>query len=391
MSLFGEISAVSSMNLAALPSRASASLVTVIGVAAVIAVMLSLLGLGEGVLNSVQRNDQPNRVVVLSSGASDYMGSFSRADVAQIAEAPGIKRDAAGRPMVQPYATVVVELENRAGNGTSNVAFTGSGEIGQEMNQSTFHLIAGREFTPGLHELIVGKVAQQRFRNLSVGDTVKLRNMAWKVVGSYEDSGRISERAITADADTILAAFNRTSYQNVGVELDSPASFRAFKDTVTSNPQLRGQVQVKRLSQYYRDQLKPLTALLSFVGYFVGGVMALGAVFGALNTMYSAVDARKREIATLRALGFGGAAVVISVMLEALVLAVPGALLGAAVAWLLFNNHNVAMAGASFAVDVTPGLIVVGVIWALAIGLIGGFAPAIRAARLPVADALRAT
>ena len=150
-------------------------------------------------------------------------------------------------------------------------------------------------------------------------------------------------------------------------------------------------MQVKRLSQYYRDQLKPLTALLAFVGYFVGGVMAVGVVFGALNTMYSAVDARKREIATLRAIGFGGTAVVVSVMLESLVLAVPGALLGAAVAWLLFNNHNIAMAGISFSMDVTPGLVVVGLVWSLMIGLIGGFAPAIRAARLPVATALRAT
>jgi putative ABC transport system permease protein len=175
----------------------------------------------------------------------------------------------------------------------------------------------------------------------------------------------------------------------VQVELDSPASFRKFKDAITSNPQL--QVTVKPLAQYYRDQLKPLTALLAFVGYFVGGVMAVGVVFGALNTMYSAVDARKREIATLRALGFGGTAVVVSVILESISLAVPGALLGAALAWLLFNNHDIAMGGVSFAMSVSPALVVVGLLWALAIGLIGGFAPAIRAARLPVAQALRAT
>ena len=389
MSLFREIWAVSAMNLAALPSRAGASLVTVIGVATVIAVMLSLLGVGEGVMHSVLSDDQPDRAIVLSSGASESMGSFSPSDVAQIAQGPGIKRDAAGRPMVQPGAYVIVELENKTGGGTSNVPFSGSGEIGREMNRPTFKMIAGRRFTPGLHELIVGKAAQEKFKHLEVGDTVKLRNTPWKVVGAYSDAGGISENAIIADSDTVLAAFNRTAYQNVVVELDSPASFRKFKDAVTSNPQL--QVQVKRLSQYYRDQLKPLTALLAFVGYFVGGVMAVGVVFGALNTMYSAVDARKREIATLRAIGFGGTAVVVSVMLESLVLAVPGALLGAAVAWLLFNNHNIAMAGISFSMDVTPGLVVVGLVWSLMIGLIGGFAPAIRAARLPVATALRAT
>ena len=389
MSLFREIWAVSAMNFAALPSRAGASLVTVIGVATVIAVMLSLLGVGEGVLHSVLNDDQPDRAVVLASGASEYMGSFSKADVALIAEAPGIKRDAAGRPMVQPLAAVVVELENKTGGGTNNVLFRGTGDIGREMNKSTLHLIAGRIFTAGLHELIVGKAAQYAYKNLEVGDTVKLRNTPWRVVGAYEDNGGIDENAIAADADTVLAAFNRTAYQSVGVQLDSPASFRRFKDAVTSNPQL--QVQVKLLSQYYRDQLQSLTALLAFVGYFVGGVMAIGVVFGALNTMYSAVDARKREIATLRAIGFGGTAVVVSVMLESLGLAVPGALLGSALAWLLFNNHDIAMGGVSFAMDVTPGLVVVGLVWSLVIGLIGGFAPAIRAARLPVAEALRAT
>jgi putative ABC transport system permease protein len=187
----------------------------------------------------------------------------------------------------------------------------------------------------------------------------------------------------------VLAAFNRTTYQSVGVKLDSPASFRKFKDALTSNPQL--QVQVKRLGQYYRDQMQGLIGLLSFVGYFVGGVMAVGVVFGALNTMYSAVDGRKREIATLRALGFGATAVVVSVILESLVLSIPGALLGAALAWLLFNNHDIAMGGVSFSMSVTPGLVVLGLVWALVIGLIGGFTPAIRAARLPVAQALRAT
>ncbi|HZZ87791.1 MAG TPA: ABC transporter permease, partial [Caulobacteraceae bacterium] len=285
MSLFREIWAVSAMNFAALPSRTGASLVTVIGVATVVAVMLSLLGIGEGVLHSVLSDQQPDRAIVVSSGAAQSMGAFSPADVAQIAQAPGIKRDAAGRPMVQPGAYVIVELENKTG-GTSNVPFSGSGEIGREMNRRTFHMIAGRQFTPGLHELIVGKAAQARFKHLEVGDTVKLRATPWKVVGTFEDAGGVSESAILADADTILAAFNRTSYQNVSVELDSPASFRKFKDAITSNPQL--QVTVKLLSQYYRDQLKPLTALLSFVGYFVGGVMAVGVVFGALNTMYSA-------------------------------------------------------------------------------------------------------
>ena len=165
--------------------------------------------------------------------------------------------------------------------------------------------------------------------------------------------------------------------------------FERFKDALTSNPQLS--VEVKRTSDYARDQLKPVTGVLNFVGYFVGVVMAVGAVFGAINTMYSAVDARTREIATLRAIGFGGTAVVISVLVEFLLLAIPGALLGVAVAWLVFNGHAISALGLTFPLAVTPALLELAIVWALAIGLIGGLAPSFRAARLPVATALRAT
>ena len=390
MGFFRQIWAVSAMNLSALPSRAGASLVTIIGVATVVAVMLSLLGVGAGVMSTTLSNDRPDQVIVLSTGATELMGSFSQADVAQIAEAPGVARAPNGKPMVQPQAAIIVELENKTGGGTNNLLFRGSGDMGALMNPPTWHIAEGRRFTPGLHELIVGRRAQASYKRLAVGDTVVLRGTPWKVVGDYADRGGVDENGIVTDADTLLAAFNRTSYQSVSVRLESPAAFRRFKDTITSDAQLQG-VQVKRIGDYYRDQLKPLNALLSFVGYFVGGVMAVGVVFGALNTMYSAVDARKREIATLRALGFGATAVVVSVILESLALAIPGALLGSAVAWLLFNNHDVHMAGISFPLAVTPSLIVLGLIWALVIGLIGGLAPAIRAARLPVAEALRAT
>jgi putative ABC transport system permease protein len=292
--------------------------------------------------------------------------------------------------MAQPRALVVVELENKTGGGTNNSGFLGDGEMGDLMNEGAQQIFQGRRYKPGLHELIVGRRAQAQYKHLEVGDTVVLRGSPWKVVGAYKGKGGVDENGIVTDADTLLAAFNRTTYQSVIVKLDSPSSFGRFKDAITSNPQLQN-VQVKHVADYYRDQLRPVTNLLSFVGYFVGGVMALGVVFGALNTMYSAVDARKREIATLRALGFGATAVVVSVVLESLVLAIPGALLGAAVAWLLFNNHDVHMGGASFPLAVTPELMVLGLIWALVIGLIGGLAPAVRAARLPVAEALRAT
>src|SRR6185437_5607290 len=327
-------------------------------------------------------------VIVLATSGAEIMGSFSQADVAQIAEAPGVARGPDGKPMVEPLAGVIVELESKAG-GTNNILFRGVGPAADRMSKHPLHVFQGRRYQVGLHELIAGRRAQANFKHLDVGDTVMLRGTPWKVVGAYDDKGGVDENGIVTDADTLLAAFNRTTYTSVIVKLDSPASFRRFKDALTSNPQL--QVQVKPLGQYYHDQLAALNGLVSFVGYFVGGVMAVGVVFGALNTMYSAVDARKREIATLRALGFGGIAVVISVVLESVALAIPGALLGAEAAWLLFNNHDVHLGGSSFPMAVTPGLVVLGLVWALMIGLVGGLAPAIRAARLPVAEALRAT
>jgi len=249
--------------------------------------------------------------------------------------------------------------------------------------------VNGHIYRAGVHELIVGRAAQKTFKGLDVGDRVMLRGTQWTVVGTYAANGGIDENAIAADVDTVLSAFGRTTYQSMEVALNSPEDFNKFKDALTTNPQLK--VQVKRLSDYYYDQLKPLISLFDFVGYFVGSVMAIGAVFGALTTMYSIVDARVREIATLRALGFGGGAVVLSIMIESLVLAVPGALLGAAIAALLFNNEAISTSGISFSLAVTPGLVETGILWALAIGLIGGFMPAIRAARVPVATALRAT
>jgi putative ABC transport system permease protein len=388
MGFFRQVWAVTAMNLAALPSRAGASLVTVLGVATVIAVMLSLLAIGTGVLNAGLKNDQPDRAIVLAASGAAFMGSFSPSDVAIVGQAPGVAKTPDGKPMVQPNAIVVVELEKQDG-GTGNIGLDGSGEMGLLMEPPSFRLLKGRWFQAGVHELIAGVAASRNYKHLDVGDTVTLRGVPWQVVGVFEDRGGVDENAIIADASTVLAAFNRTTYQTMSVKLTSADAFRQFKDSLTSNPQL--QVKAERIGDYFLEQIRPLLALLSFVGYFVGGVMAVGVVFGALNTMYSAVDARKREIATLRALGFGGTAVVISVIVESLVLSIPGALIGGAIAWLLFNNHDIAMGGLSFAMDVTPGLVILGVIWATVIGLIGGLAPAVRAARLPVATALRAT
>jgi putative ABC transport system permease protein len=389
MSLFSETAAAAALNLKSLPQRVGASLVTVIGVATTVAVMISLLAIGAGLLKTGSRNVDPNEVIVLPSGSqSEYSGSLSRDAVAQIAQAPGLKKTADGRPMVQPMSLVIVEVTKKADGDTTNIALRGSGPMGRLINP-TVHLIQGRMYQPAVHELIVGKTAQAQFRNMNLGDHIRLRSVDWTVVGVFEANGGIVENQMFADADTVMAAFDRTAYQSVEGRLESPAAFGRFKDALTSNPQLN--VDVKFFSDYVAGQLKQLTTVLNFVGYFVGGVMAIGAIISALNTMYSAVDARAREIATLRAIGFGGASVILSVMIESLVLAIPGALIGAAAAWLVFNGRAISALNLTFPLAVTAPLVVTGVFFALAIGLFGGFTPSIRAATLPVARALRAT
>jgi putative ABC transport system permease protein len=389
MSLFSETAAATAMNLKSLRQRIRASLVTVIGVATTVAVMISLLAIGAGLLRAGSRNIGPDQVIVLPAGAqSEYTGSMSRDAVALIAQAPGVRKTADGKPMVQPLALVVVDVAKKSDGDTTNIALRGSGPMGQQINPSV-HLVQGRMYRPAVHELIVGRTAQAQFKNLDVGDHITLRSIDWTVVGVFAAKGGIVENQMIADADTVMAAFDRTAYQSVEARLDSPASFTRFKDALTSNPQL--DVEVKFYATYIAGQLKQLTTVLNFVGYFVGGVMAIGAVISALNTMYSAVDARAREIATLRAIGFGGVSVILSVMIESLVLAVPGALLGAGAAWLAFNGRAISTLGLTFPLAVTAPLAVTGVAFALAIGLIGGFAPSIRAATLPVATALRAT
>ncbi len=389
MNLLGQIWAVTAMNIRAVPQRIGASLVVVVGVATVVAVMVSLLSVAAGLIQMVNKNIRPEDATVLSSGApAVYLGSISRTAAAIIADAPGVKRDTAGKPMVQPNAVVVVEVTKRSDGGSANIAVLGSGPEGAAM-ATNLRMIAGRRFQPAVHELIAGRTASAQYKSLGLGDHIMLRGTLWTVVGIFSDNGGTDENSLIGDADTVMSAFERPAFQTISVRLTSPGMFERFKDALTSNPQLS--VEVKRTNDYARDQLKPITGVLNFVGYFVGIVMAVGAVFGAINTMYSAVDARSREIATLRAIGFGGASVVVSVLVESLLLAIPGALLGVLAAWILFNGRAISALNLTFPLAVTPQLFVLAIVWALVIGLIGGLAPAIRAARLPVASALRAT
>ncbi len=249
-------------------------------------------------------------------------------------------------------------------------------------------------FTPGRYEVIVGRQAQGTLRGLEVGRTIRWGSNDWNVVGSFADDGSVAESEIWTDARVLQGAYGRgSSYQTVRALLESPASFRAFKDQLTSDPRLNVNVLTER--QFYAAQSQVIATLIRGAGTVLALLMGAGAVFGALNTMYSAVAARTTEIATLRALGFGAAPVVASVIAEALLLALLGGALGAAIAYLAFNGFQTStlnyssFSQVSFTFAVTPSLIAGGIAYALLLGLVGGLFPAIRAARLPIIAGLR--
>jgi putative ABC transport system permease protein len=247
-------------------------------------------------------------------------------------------------------------------------------------------------FERGLRELIVGEQARSEFVGLEIGDKVALRDSDWTIVGTFT-SGDAFEASLMTDVDLLLSDMQRTGASSVTVLLESADAYQTFADAVSTDPTLS--VDVMREPDYYAEQSRQLSGILNAVSYFVAGIMAVGALFAALNTMYSAVSTRTVEIATLRAIGFGSSGVVVSVLAEALLLALIGAALGASVAWLLFGGNTITMgnstSSAIFELEITPTLLAVGIGLACAVGLIGGLFPAVRAARMPVATALRST
>jgi putative ABC transport system permease protein len=288
---------------------------------------------------------------------------------------------------------VIINLPKRTTGTDANVPLRGVEQEAFHVRDN-FKIIEGRNFEPGKDEVIVGVGAAQQFEGLHVGDQIKVGRYRWPVVGIFSAGGGTAESEIWTDATVLQGTFHRgDSFQSVYTKLTSPAAFQQFKDALTADPRLN--VEVFRQTDYYLKQSTAVTKLITTLGVMIAGLMAIGAVFGALNTMYSAVSARTREIATLRALGFGRGSVIVSVMLESLFLALFGGAIGASVAYLAFNGFQTAtmnfqsFSQVTFAFLVTPQLLVQGVVWATVIGLIGGLFPALRAARLPIAVALR--
>lgn len=388
-----QVASITRFGLMSIPQRRGAVAATLIGIAGVVAVLVGVLSIAAGFRRAMAASGTPDSAMVLRSGAdSEMVSGLSREQTRLIADAPGVARNAQGA-LMSAELFVIINIPKRSTGTDANVPLRGVEGPAVEVREG-MKFVAGRMFEWGRNEVIAGVGAAREFAGLEIGSALPVGREKWTVVGIFSAGGGIAESEIWTDARVLQAAYQRgDSFQSAHVRLQSAGAYQGFKDSLTTNPQLN--VKVLRQSEYYSAQSSVLTGLITTLGVLIAALMAIGAVFGALNTMYSAVAARTREIATLRALGFGRGAVVVALMIESLVLALAGGALGAALAYFAFNNFQAAtmnwqsFSQVTFAFAVTPPLLVQGVVWATVIGFIGGLLPAVRAARLPIAAALR--
>ena len=391
--MFKQLWAVSVMSLQTLPQRIGASSVIVIGIAGVVAVLISVLAMGVGFRHTLADSGRADRAIILRGGSDAELNSnLTRGDVDTIGNAPGIAKDAAGKAALSSELVTVVNVPKIDTGTDANITLRGVGLTLVQVRPELI-IVEGRMFRPAVRELIAGVGAAKQFRGLTPGKVLHFRNADWTVTGLFTSNSDVHESELIADVETVGSSIARSGYSSAIALLTSPSAFAEFKDALTTNPELK--VDVQREPDYYAAQSQALTKAINVVGNTVAVIMAIGAMFGALNSMYSAVAARGMEIATLRAIGFSALPVLLSVMFEALLLSLLGGIIGASLAWILFNGHSVSTLGGAFAqvvfkLTVTRALIVTGIIWACIIGILGGLFPALRAARLSVAEALRA-
>ena len=387
-----QTTAITALNLKSIPERWGPSLVIVVGLAGVVAVFTALLAMSEGFQSTLAATGRTDAAIVLRGGSQAELNSgLAREEVTLIKQAPGIRRGADDQPQASAELIVITELLKPGERTGMNVAMRGIEPLGLSLRPN-LKIVEGRAFQTGLRELIAGRGVTRQFPGAALGKTLRMRGSDWTVVGVFE-SGDAHESELFADAETAQSAFGRRGYSSVLALIDGDKGFDTLKDALSADPRLN--TDVIQEQEYYSSQTKNFRRTIGVLAGFVTVIMGLGAIFAALNTMYAAVATRAREIATLRAIGFGGVPVLASVMVESLVLALIGGALGAAIAYVLFNNLSVSTLGQNFTqvvfnFKVTPALVVRGLIISLVIGMFGGFLPALRAARAPITTALRA-
>jgi putative ABC transport system permease protein len=383
---------VTQVGILSIPQRLGSSLVVVIGIAGVVGVLVAVLAMGAGFAATLRQTGSEDTAIVMRAGARTELNSvLDHESATLIAQLPQVQRNAGGLPIASPELVVVAALPKKSTGLDANVELRGVGERAWELRPA-LRITAGRRFQPGLRELIAGKGAHSQFAGVEIGSTIQLNGQSWSVVGVFE-SGDAYDSEIWGDADIVGPTYRRgSSTTSVTVRLTDAAAFDAFKAALAGDPRLK--VDATTTRDYYTEQSARLASFINILGITIGSIMAIGAVFGALNTMYAAIAVRMREIATLRAIGFRGIPVVASVLLETMLLGLLGGVIGAGLAWLIFDHYTASTLGSNFSqvvfdFQVTPALIWTGLKWALAIGFVGGLFPALRAARLPVTAGLR--
>lgn len=388
-----QLVAVTTMNLRNLPARVGTSLVAVIGIGGVVAVLVALLSMGEGFRAALDLSGRDDVAVILRGGSPDELSSaFGREAVSVIVSTPGIVRDARG-PIASPEFYTIVDLPMRSTGTEANVPFRGVTDRAPGIRRG-FRIIAGRMFEPGKDEVIVGRGAFAQFGNVDLGRVVTWGSHAWRVVGVFEAGGSVSESEVWTDLTVLQGVYRRgNSVQVVRAQLASPEALASLKEALASDPRVNATARSER--EFYAEQSRILILLVRYVGTTIALLMGVGAMFAALNTMYSAVSSRTREIATLRALGFGSTPVVASVLLEAVMLGLAGGVVGGALVYFGLNGYQAStlnwasFSQVTFAFTVTPGLLMTGLVYSLILGLVGGLLPGLRAARMPVTAGLR--
>ena len=390
--MLSQVSAVTGINVKSIPERWAPSLVIVIGLAGVVAVFTALLAMSTGFESTLKAAGRPDVAIVMRGGSESEINSgIDRDSEELIKQAKGVRVGADGRPVASAEMIVITELM-RAGtnNAASNITLRGVDPQAFTLRPQ-LKIVEGRSFTPGLRELIVGQGVLRQFSGAQLGQVVRMRGSNWTVVGVFA-SDDANESEIWADINVARTTFGRTGSSSVHLAFDGPQAYDQIKASLSNDPRLT--VDVAHEQDYLNGQTKQFRQTIGTLAGVVTMIMALGAVFAALNSMYAAVATRSKEIATLRAIGFGGLPVLVSVMIEALLLAVVGGVLGAVIAYVLFNNMSVSTLGQNFTqvvfnFKVTPELVARGLVISVVIGMLGGLLPAIRAARLPVTAGLR--
>jgi putative ABC transport system permease protein len=375
------------LNLAGLRQRIWPALVVVVGIACVVATLLSMLSMTVGLRHTWQRAGSPDRAIILPTNArQEGDGSISRAEAQIIKDAPGIARDVKGRAIADPEIITYLIVRRRDTGGRGYIQLRSFGPEALSLRPE-FRIISGRMYQSGKHEMVVGAEAPGQFVGVGLGDTITMPDGLWPVVGVFKTNDDLVQSQLVADTDTVMPVLRKTAYTSVTVRLKGMDALSTLTRAITTNPALT--VTAERQSDYYSRRSAQFSDLNDALVYGVGVLLGLGALLAAVNILYSAVMARSREIATMRALGFGGAPVALAVAVEGLLLALTGAGLGISVAYGLFNGVQSVSNNVAFHLTISPAMIALGLAWALSIGLLGGALPAIHAARLPVADGLR--